>query len=95
MNSRSRPWWLALACGMSICLGGCDSKKSGTGVIPNGADKATAGEGRVEKTIPARFGMDTFDIGMDLNAAVVRGGIYKTPYKFTGKIDKVMIELKK
>lgn len=53
-----------------------------------------AGEGRVEKTIPARYGMDTFDIGMDLNAPVVRGGIYKTPYKFTGKIDNVKIELK-
>jgi arylsulfatase len=54
-----------------------------------------AGEGRVEKTIPARFSMDTFDIGMDLNAAVVRGGIYKTPYKFTGTIDCVTVELKK
>ena len=31
--------------------------------------------------------MDTFDIGMDLNAPVVRGGIYATPYKFTGTID--------
>ncbi len=38
--------------------------------------------------------MDTFDIGMDLNAAVVRGGIYKTPYKFTGTIDSVTVELK-
>lgn len=53
-----------------------------------------AGEGRVEKTIPGRYGMDTFDIGMDLNAPVVRGGIYKTPYKFTGTIDNVKIELK-
>ena len=52
-----------------------------------------AGEGRVEKTIPARYGMDTFDIGMDLNAPVVRGGIYKTPFKFTGTIDNVKIEL--
>jgi arylsulfatase len=54
-----------------------------------------AGEGRVEKTIPARFGMDTFDVGMDLNAPVVRGGIYKTPNKFTGTIDSVTIDLKK
>ena len=54
-----------------------------------------AGEGRVEKTIPARYGMDTFDVGMDLNAAVVRGGIYKTPYKFTGTIESVTVELKK
>ena len=39
--------------------------------------------------------MDTFDIGMDLNAPVVRGGIYTTPYKFTGTIDNVTFELKK
>jgi hypothetical protein len=30
---------------------------------------------------------------MDLNAPVVRGGIYKTPYKFTGTIDNVKIHL--
>jgi hypothetical protein len=47
-----------------------------------------AGEGRVEKTAPARYGMDTFDVGMDLNAPVVRGG-YETPYKFTGSIGSV------
>jgi len=50
-------------------------------------------EGRFGKTIPARYGMDTFDIGMDLNAPVVRGGIYKTPYKITGTIDNVKIDL--
>jgi len=54
-----------------------------------------AGEGRVEKTIPGRYGMDTFDVGMDLNAPVVRGGIYETPYKCTGTIDSVTVELKK
>jgi len=37
--------------------------------------------------------MDTFDPGMFLNAAVVRGAIYKTPYKFTGTIDKATVEL--
>ena len=31
---------------------------------------------------------------MDLNSPVVRGGIYETPYKFTGTIDSVTIELK-
>jgi arylsulfatase len=49
--------------------------------------------GRFGKTIPARYGMDTFDIGMDLNAPVVRGGIYKTPYKITDTIDNVKIDL--
>ncbi|MEK6233481.1 MAG: arylsulfatase [Planctomycetales bacterium] len=65
------------------------------GTVTLSVNGKKAGEGRVEKTIPARFGMDTFDVGMDLNAPVARGGIYKTPYKFTGTIDNVTIELKK
>jgi arylsulfatase len=56
-------------------------------------DGGGAGKGRFEKTTPARYGMDTFDIGMDLNAPVVRGGIYKTPYKISGTIDNVKIDL--
>ena len=52
-----------------------------------------AGKGRVDKTIPARYGMDTFDIGMNLNTSVVRGGVYTTPYKFTGTIDKMTVNL--
>jgi arylsulfatase len=77
-----------------------DFKYDGGGVGKGGTvtlyvNGKKAGEGRVEKTIPARYGMDTFDIGMDLNAPVVRGGIYTTPYKFTGTIDSVTIELKK
>ena len=52
-----------------------------------------AGEGRIEKTIPDRYSMDTFDVGMDLNAAVDKDD-YKTPFKFTGTIEKVTIELK-
>jgi hypothetical protein len=38
--------------------------------------------------------MDTMDVGMDLNAPVARDE-YETPYKFTGTIDSVTIELKK
>jgi len=34
----------------------------------------------------------TFDVGMDLNAAVDKE-TYKTPYKFTGAIDSVTVEL--
>jgi arylsulfatase A-like enzyme len=51
-----------------------------------------SGQGRIEKTIPGRYSMDTFDVGMDLNAAV--GDDYKTPYKFTGTINSVTVELK-
>jgi hypothetical protein len=44
MNSRSRPWWLALACGLLICLGGCDSKKTDTGAIAIDADQAATSD---------------------------------------------------
>jgi len=77
-----------------------DFKYDGGGVGKGGTvtlsvNGMKAGEGRVEKTIPARYGMDTFDIGMDLNAPVVRDGSYKPPYKFTGTIDNVKFDLKK
>jgi arylsulfatase A-like enzyme len=64
------------------------------GTVTLSVNGKKAGEGRVEKTVPGRYGMDTFDIGMDLNAPVVRGGIYETPYKFTGSIDSVVVKLK-
>jgi arylsulfatase A-like enzyme len=57
-------------------------------------DGTKAAEGRVEKTIPGRFSMDTMDVGMDLNSPVARSE-YETPYKFTGTINSVTIELEK
>lgn len=66
--------------------------KGGTAALFVNGKKA--GQGRVEKTIPGRFSMDTMDVGMDLNAPVARGE-YRTPYKFTGTINSVTIELKK
>ena len=77
---------------MDFKYDGGGAAKGGTVTLSVNGKKA--GEGRVEKTIPGRYSMDTFDVGMDLNAPVVRDGIYKTPYKFTGTIDKVTIELK-
>ncbi len=38
--------------------------------------------------------MDTIDVGMDLNAAFAKDA-YPSPYKFTGKIHTITIELKK
>ncbi|MHC4178979.1 MAG: arylsulfatase, partial [Planctomycetota bacterium] len=51
-----------------------------------------AGEGRVERTVPFRYGMDSMDVGMDLQAPVSKN--YRPPFKFTGTIDNVTIELK-
>jgi hypothetical protein len=51
-----------------------------------------AGEGRIEKTIPGKFGFDAMDVGMDLSSPVSED--YKAPFKFTGKLNKLTINLK-
>jgi arylsulfatase A-like enzyme len=64
----------------------------GTGTIfINGKKVAT---GRIARTIPIVFGVETADVGMDLYTPVTSD--YKRgDNKFTGKIDKVTINLKK
>jgi len=50
------------------------------------------GEGRVEKTVPARYSADeTFDVGMDTGSPV--SADYTSPNRFTGKLKKVDIAL--
>ena len=64
----------------------------GTGTIfING--KKVAG-GRIERTTPFIFGVETADVGMDLYTPVT-SDYKKGDNKFTGKIDKVTIDLKK
>jgi len=50
------------------------------------------GEGRIEKTAPARFGIDTFGVGKDTGSPV--SNAYKPPFSFNGDIAKVDIVLK-
>lgn len=54
-------------------------------------DKQT-GEGRVEKTVPFRYSVEPFDVGMDNVSAV--SDEYKPPFPFKGRIEHVTIELK-
>jgi arylsulfatase len=75
-----------------------DFKYDGGGVGKGGTatlyvNDKKAGEGRVEKTVPARFGTDGMDIGKDLHAPVNHKD-YKRPYPFTGEIERVRFELK-
>lgn len=49
------------------------------------------GLGRCEQTVAGRFGIDTFGIGEDSGQPVTPD--YRPPFKFTGKIEKVTIEL--
>jgi hypothetical protein len=49
------------------------------------------GQGRIERTIPGKFGFDEMDIGMDLSGPVSEE--YKPPFKFTGTVEKVTIDI--
>jgi arylsulfatase len=50
------------------------------------------GEGKMDKSIPGRFGIDTFGIGVDTGSPVSKA--YSPPFAFAGDILKVEIELK-
>jgi arylsulfatase len=72
-----------------------DGGKPGSGgtgsIFINGKKVAS---GRIERTIPYFFGAETADVGMDLYTPVT-SDYAKGNNKFTGKIDKVTIGLKK
>ncbi|MCA9146880.1 MAG: arylsulfatase, partial [Planctomycetales bacterium] len=57
------------------------------------ANDTKIGEGRVEKSIPNRVTLDeTLDIGFDTGTPITEG--YDMPFRFTGKLSGVTIELK-
>ncbi len=64
--------------------------KGGTGTIS--VDGKKVAEGRIANTIPARFSFDeTFDVGEDTGTPVSED--YDVPFKFTGQIEKVVVNL--
>jgi multidrug resistance efflux pump len=64
--------------------------KDGTGTLSIN-DKKVA-EGRIEKTVPVVFSTnDTFDVGEDWGAPV--SPTYMPPFKFTGTLKKVTVEV--
>jgi arylsulfatase len=63
--------------------------KGGTGRLF--VNDKLVGEGRIEKTVAGRFGIDTFGVGMDTGSPVA--DTYKPPFTFTGEIEKVDIDL--
>lgn len=64
--------------------------KGGTGTLFINDKKV--GESRIEKTVPGRFGIDTFGVGMDTGSPV--SNTYQPPFAFTGTIHEVRVELK-
>ncbi|MFO1419278.1 MAG: hypothetical protein U1E83_11520, partial [Methylotetracoccus sp.] len=56
-------------------------------------DGKSFAEGRIERTIPIRIALDEgLDVGEDTGTPVVR--TYDVPARFTGTIERVVIELK-
>jgi arylsulfatase len=49
------------------------------------------GRARIDDTVAGRFGIDTFGIGSDTGSPVTN--TYKPPFRFTGTIERVDIEL--
>lgn len=47
--------------------------------------------GNIDATVPGRFGLDSFGIGVDTGSPVT--GNYKVPFEFAGKISEVNINL--
>jgi hypothetical protein len=75
-----------------------DFKYDGGGIGKGGTitltvNGKTIAEGRLEKTIPVQFSLgEGLDIGEDVGSAV--DFTYKLPFKFTGRIEMVVIDLK-
>ena len=64
--------------------------KGGTGTLS--VDGRRVAEGRIAATIPGRFSFDeTFDVGEDTGTPV--SADYDVPFKFTGKIEKLVVNL--
>jgi arylsulfatase A-like enzyme len=78
-----------------------DFKYNGPGMGKSGAgtlsvDGKQVAQGKIERTIPTRFSLDeTMDIGEDTGTPVVEDYVNKMPFKFTGTLKKVVIELGK
>ena len=65
--------------------------KGGTGTLS--ADGKQIAQGKIERTVPIRYSLDEgLDVGEDTGTPV--NLTYDVPFKFTGKIDKVTIDLK-
>ncbi|WHO40390.1 arylsulfatase [Sphingobium sp. AP49] len=57
------------------------------------SDGAVLAEGRIERSVPIQFSLgEGLDIGMDTGSPI--DFTYKLPFKFSGKIEKVEIEIK-
>lgn len=61
------------------------------GTITLSVDGSPVAQAHADRTVFARFGIDTFGIGEDTGQPVTPA--YRPPFAFTGRIDRVDIEL--
>jgi arylsulfatase A-like enzyme len=62
------------------------------GIATLSADGRPIAQGRIDRTVPVRFSLDeTFDVGEDTGTPVSED--YDVPNRFTGEVEKVVIEL--
>ena len=67
--------------------------KGGTGTLL--VDGTQVAQGHIERTVPSRFSADeTFDIGEDTGTPVIEDYADRMPFRFTGSLNKLVIELK-
>ncbi len=58
-------------------------------------DGKLVGEGRIDQTVANRYSLDeTFDVGQDTGTPVVEDYAEKMPFRFSGKLEKLTVELK-
>jgi arylsulfatase len=66
--------------------------KGGTGTLL--VDGQQVAQGHIERTIRFRFSLDeTFDVGEDTGTPVIEEYVAQMPFKFTGRLAKLTIEL--
>jgi hypothetical protein len=66
--------------------------KGGTGTLL--VDGQQVAQGRIERTVRIRFSLDeTFDVGEDTGTSVIEEYAAQLPYKFTGTLAKLTIDL--
>jgi hypothetical protein len=78
---------------VDFAYGGKPGEVGKAAAVTMTANGSKVGEGQLPKTIPAQISIgEGLDIGEDVGSAV--DFTYKPPFRFTGKIEKVTIDLK-
>lgn len=79
--------------GMQLAYEGKPGERGKSATVTLTANGKKVGEGKLPKTVPLQFSLgEGIDVGTDTGSAI--DFTYKLPFTFTGKIDKVTVELK-